>query len=296
MVPGETSRRDRGGLRESDPSVSRCALQASALFCRAFKAPAGRRGRTCWPEFPSWKPPTPDDRNRMTTPCVRGSSLKDAMHPPGEPSDTKVANSTTIGIFAVTILAVSAKALSGGGAISAEGFVDPATGIAFSPSEGKLGLMGVGVRVKKLGPVAVKVYSVGFYRHLGCLKAVDAKADAEGFYGECRRGQERPISSFARAPTRWPTLASVAGARQGVTQFGTLLATRSVRTAFARARRSRCAGPRAAPRSRSTCEANERASSRTRACRRASSRCSSEAGVSRPRCAKASPRAIRKSP
>ena len=79
----------------------------------------------------------------MTTPCVRGSSLKDAMHPPGEPSDTKVANSTTIGIFAVTILAVSAKALSGGGAISAEGFVDPATGIAFSPSEGKLGLMGV---------------------------------------------------------------------------------------------------------------------------------------------------------
>ena len=166
----------------------------------------------------------------MTTPCVRGSSLKDAMHPPGEPSDTKVANSTTIGIFAVTILAVSAKALSGGGAISAEGFVDPATGIAFSPSEGKLGLMGVGVRVKKLGPVAVKVYSVGFYTDTSAVsKAVNAKAGTESFYGEIAgaRAEKALHLKFARGVGTdkvADALASVAGVpAKALTQFGTLL-------------------------------------------------------------------------
>jgi len=60
--------------------------------------------------------------------------------------------------------------------------VDPATQISFPPKKDDLGLLGVGVRVKKIGPLAVKVYSVGLYADTNAVEKNIVETSPDGMY------------------------------------------------------------------------------------------------------------------
>lgn len=66
--------------------------------------------------------------------------------------------------YAVVVVAVLAWWLTARGqAPKGDLFIDPATKIGFAPMHGQLGLLGVGVRTKRIGPIHVNVYSVALY-------------------------------------------------------------------------------------------------------------------------------------
>lgn len=77
---------------------------------------------------------------------------------------------TSAAIFLITAVVIGTKAYTAPGAVGLGAMTtDPATGITFSPTlvvggtSKALSLLGAGVRVKKIGPLPVKVYSVALY-------------------------------------------------------------------------------------------------------------------------------------
>ena len=141
-------------------------------------------------------------------------------------------NITSVGIFAITALAIVAKLYNGGASASGSGLiVDPATSIAFAPAMGKLSLLGVGVRVKKLGPVAVKVYSVGLYSDAPTVTKAVSKLQpgSESYYSAIAgaKAEKALHLKFARGVGTdkvADALASVGGVpAKALSAFGTLL-------------------------------------------------------------------------